>query len=592
MPPRYKAPRGTQDVVPQDSWRWQRLETAFREVCRRYAYQEIRTPLFEETELFARGVGEGTELVHKQMYTFGDQGGRSLTLRAEGTAPVVRAYLEHNLGAVGGTQKLYYICPIFRYERPQAGRYRQHHQLGVEAIGSPGPEIDAEVIALFHDFLGEIKLEGAVAHLSSIGCPQCRPALSEALREFFAPHIGEMCEFCQARYESNPLRILDCKVPEDVELRTGAPSALDHLCEACRDHFAGVRAALDALGIPHQVDPTIVRGLDYYSRTAFEVVHPGLGAKDVLMGGGRYDGLAEMLGGPPTPGIGFGSGVERLLLVLQQQESRQLPVAQVPEASQRQVVDFYIAVAVPEARARALELAHFLRGSGIAVDLDHAHKSLSAQMRDASRRDARFTVLVGPDELGAGTVTLRHMDTGKQETMAPEAAGRRAAEPYVADLLARLAGRQTAAGEWEDARNALVHGFDLYSKLAADAPRRYLAHLAATQAELGNVLAHLGEAVQAREHLRRSLQAIQSPSFIASADLLARVSKAWEDSLQRVRESWDPEELRRMQDAVAAWFRSTDPAAVRRVSATALEALRQPADSEQTGGGRPSEEQS
>ncbi len=191
MAPKYKAPRGTQDVLPQDSWRWQRLEAAFREVCRRYAYREIRTPVFEETELFARGVGEGTELVHKQMYTFQDRGGRSLTLRAEGTAPVVRAYLEHNLGAAGGTQKLYYICPIFRYERPQAGRYRQHHQLGVEAIGSPGPEIDAEVIALYHDFLDEVGLEGAVTHLSSIGCPQCRPALSQALRDFFAPHVSE-----------------------------------------------------------------------------------------------------------------------------------------------------------------------------------------------------------------------------------------------------------------------------------------------------------------------------------------------------------------------------------------------------------------
>jgi len=417
MAPRYKAPRGTQDVLPQDSWRWQRVEAAFREVCRRYAYQEIRTPLFEETELFARGVGEGTEIVGKQMYTFEDRGGRSLALRAEGTAPVVRAFLEHSLASTGGTQKLYYSCPIFRYERPQAGRYRQHYQLGVEAIGSPGPEIDAEVIALFHDFLGEIGLQGAVTHLSSIGCPQCRPALSAVLREFFAPHIGEMCEFCQARYESNPLRILDCKVPEDVERRAGAPSALDHLCDACREHFAGVRAALDALHIPYEVDPTIVRGLDYYSRTAFEVIHPGLGAKDVLMGGGRYDGLAEMLGGPPTPGIGFGSGVERLLLVMEGSG-----MAGWEPAPRLQV---YIAAASPEARQPAQLLAAELRKAGLSVDLDFTSRSLKAQMRETARLGARFAALLGEDELKANTVTLRDMESGEQESVPrAEVAGR------------------------------------------------------------------------------------------------------------------------------------------------------------------------
>ncbi len=217
MAAKFKAPRGTQDILPQDSWRWQALEAAFREVARRYGYREIRTPLFEETELFTRGVGEGTELVHKQMYTFEDRGGRSLTLRAEGTAPVVRAYVEHSLGAQGGTQKLYYVAPIFRYERPQAGRLRQHHQLGVEAIGSPGPEIDAEVMALYHDFLHSVGVQGAVTHLSSIGDANCRPAFQQALREFFKDKIADMCEFCQARYETNPLRILDCKAPQDVE---------------------------------------------------------------------------------------------------------------------------------------------------------------------------------------------------------------------------------------------------------------------------------------------------------------------------------------------------------------------------------------
>jgi len=403
MAPRFKAPRGTQDILPRDSWRWQRVEAAFREVCRRYGYAEIRTPLFEETELFARGVGEGTELVHKQMYTFEDRGGRSLTLRAEGTAPVVRAYLEHNLGAQGGTQKLFYVAPIFRYERPQAGRYRQHHQVGIEAIGAPGPDIDAEVIALYQSFLTEIGLEGGVTHLSSIGCPACRPALSAVLREFFAPKIAEMCDFCQARYETNPLRLLDCKVPADVEVRAGAPSALEHLCEECRAHFDGVKSSLDALGVLYEVDPTIVRGLDYYTRTAFEVIHPGLGAKDVIMGGGRYDGLVEQLGGPSTPGIGFGSGLERLLLVLGDQ-------AAPPTA------DVYVAVASPEARGPALLLATELRRAGIATELDYHARSLKAQMREASRLGARYTALLGEDELSSGQVTLRDMNTGEQQS--------------------------------------------------------------------------------------------------------------------------------------------------------------------------------
>lgn len=420
---KYKAPRGTQDILPQTSWRWQRLEAAFRDSCRRFGYQEIRTPTFEETELFTRGVGEGTELVSKQMYTFEDKGGRSLTLRAEGTAPVVRAYLEHNLGAAGGVQKLYYVAPIFRYERPQAGRLRQHHQFGIEAIGSPGPEIDAEVIALFHDFMASVGVAGGVTHLSSIGDPNCRPAFQDALRAFFKPVLAEMCGFCQARYETNPLRMLDCKVPHDVELRAGAPSALDFLCAECAEHFAGVRGALDALDIPYEVDPTIVRGLDYYTRTAFEVIHSGLCAKDVLMGGGRYDGLAEMLGGPPTPGIGFGSGIERLLMVLDATGSAE---------SQPAAVDVYVAAADEEARQPALRLAADLRSAGISADVDFTSRSLRAQMREASRLGARLTALIGEDEMKAHQVTLRDMQTGEQETISRDDVVRRIAARHAA----------------------------------------------------------------------------------------------------------------------------------------------------------------
>jgi len=410
MAPKYKAPRGTQDILPEVSWRWQRVEAAFRDTCRRYGYAEIRTPLFEETDLFVRGVGEGTEIVTKQMYTFDDRGGRSLTLRAEGTAPVVRAVLEHNLTAQGQVQKLFYIAPIFRYERPQAGRYRQHTQLGVEAIGAPGPEIDAEAIALYHDFLGEIGLQGALTHISSIGCPNCRPALSQALRDFFKPTLAGLCDFCQARYERNPLRILDCKVRADVEARQGAPSALDHLCDECREHFDRVRCMLDSLDVAYQVDPTIVRGLDYYTRTAFEVIHPGLGAKDVIMGGGRYDGLAEMLGGPPTPGIGFGSGLERLVLVLGEDDTLPGP-------------DVYIACpfSLPEEerpRRPILQLATELRRAGISVEMDYLGRTLKTQMKAADRLGARLVALIGEDELKANTVTLRDMQTGDQTSVA------------------------------------------------------------------------------------------------------------------------------------------------------------------------------
>jgi len=423
MAAKYKAPRGTQDVLPDECWRARRVERAFRRVCRRFGYGEIRTPLFEDTDLFVHGTGAGTEIVTKQMYTFEDRGGRSLTLRAEGTPPVVRAYLEHHLFASGGTAKFYYIAPIFRYERPQAGRYRQHTQLGVEAIGAPGPDVDAEVIALFQDLLADLGLEGGVTHLSSIGCPVCRPALSAALREFFAPHLAELCDFCQARYETNPLRILDCKVPRDVELRKDAPSALDHLCDDCRAHFAGVREILDSLGVAYEVDPTIVRGLDYYTRTTFEVSHPRLGAKDVIMGGGRYDGLVEALGGPPTPGIGFGSGLERMLLVLGDEGKPPGP-------------DVYVAAVSGEARRPAFELTMSLRRAGWAVEMDYLGRGLSAQMREAARLRARCAALLGEEELKAGQVTLRDMQTGEQRRFP-----RRDADSGLRELCGRCEGQ-------------------------------------------------------------------------------------------------------------------------------------------------------
>ena len=372
---KFRAPRGTQDVLPDRARAWQLLESRFRDLCRRYGYDEIRTPVFEETELFARGVGEDTELVSKQMYSFTDRGERQLTLRAEGTAPVVRAYLEHGLGKQAPLCKLFYIGPIFRYDRPQAGRYRQHTQLGVEALGAPGPEIDAEVIALLMDFLAELGVAGTRLELNSIGCPKCRPGYREALRQYLAPVRDQLCEFCQRRYEDNPLRILDDKTPRCRELAADAPSVLDHLCPECREHFAGLQRLLGELGIAFHVNPRIVRGLDYYARTAFELTY-GPAAQNSLAGGGRYDGLAEDLGGDPTPGIGFGCGLERLHLALEEQGWA--PAAAAPAV--------FVAAAGETVRAAALRLTQELRRAGVAAETDFLNRSLKAQMREAGRK--------------------------------------------------------------------------------------------------------------------------------------------------------------------------------------------------------------
>ncbi|MBX6349957.1 MAG: histidine--tRNA ligase [Clostridia bacterium] len=400
-----RRPRGTADILPPETARWQRAEAVAREVCRLYGYEEIRLPTFEHTELFHRGVGDTSDIVEKETYTFVDRGGRSLTLRPEGTAGVVRAYLENGLGSRPQPVKLYYLSlSAFRYENPQAGRLREHHQFGVEALGSDDPRLDAEVIALGADFLRRAGVRETGLALNSIGCPVCRPAYREALVAYFAPLAGKLCADCQRRLQRNPLRLLDCK--EDRELALAAPRALDYLCADCREHFEGVTRALAALGREFAIDPTLVRGIDYYTRTVFEFTHGALGAQASLFGGGRYDGLAEAIGGPPVPGVGFGLGMERLLQAVAA-ETGPGGEERAPEAR----LDVFVA-ALGAGREPAFRLLARLRELGLVADTDYLGRSLKAQLRAAGREGARFVAIVGEAEAEVGQVTLKAMDAG------------------------------------------------------------------------------------------------------------------------------------------------------------------------------------
>jgi histidyl-tRNA synthetase len=407
---RYQAPRGTHDVLPNEVQSWRFVEETFREMCARYGYQEIRTPVFEATELLTRTSGESSDIVTKQMYTF-QVGDESLTLRPEGTAPTIRAYLEHALHAQGPVCKLFYICPIFRHEAPQAGRYRQHHQVGIECLGAADAAADAEVITLGHDYLRAIGISGEALHLNSVGCPQCRPAYRQTLREFLQPLLPRLCADCQRRYEVNPLRVLDCKNQTCQTLVVDAPRGLDYLCEECVAHFAKVRRLLDTLGIGYELDPQLVRGLDYYTRTAFEFMHDGLGAQSTVIGGGRYDGLIEECGGKPTPGVGFGSGIERALLI------REALQALLPASQVRKV---FVATLGDAAREAGLPLLYELRRARLTAEVDYVGRSLKAQMREADRQGARFALILGDDELAQNVVTLRDLQTHEQRTVSRE----------------------------------------------------------------------------------------------------------------------------------------------------------------------------
>ncbi|MDQ7841750.1 MAG: histidine--tRNA ligase [bacterium] len=406
--PAFQAPRGMRDILPGEVERWQALEAEVHELAARYGFREIRTPVVEHTDVFQRTVGEATDLVEKEMYTFSDRGGRSLSLRPEGTAPVMRAFLEHGLARQPQPVKLYYIAPMFRYDRPQRGRYRQHTQFGAEIIGSPDPSADAEVLALPVRLLQQVGLSEVEVRLNSVGDAACRPRYLAALRDYFRPRVTDLCEDCRRRYEEHPLRILDCKREGCHRITRGAPPVFGYLCEACAAHFEGVRAQFDLLGIKYSIDPFIVRGLDYYTRTAVEVYSGRLGAQNAMFGGGRYDGLAEQLGGPPTPGVGFGFGLDRLLLV-GEQEGLARPLDR--------GIEVMVVTIGPAARSEGFRLADELRQAGIRTDGDLLARSVAAQMKHADRLGARIAVVLGDDELAAGTITLREMATGEQATI-------------------------------------------------------------------------------------------------------------------------------------------------------------------------------
>lgn len=412
---RYAAPRGTSDVLPRQTPRWRYVEDTFRRVCHLYGYDELRTPTFEETELFARSIGEHTDIVGKEMYTFLDRAGRSITLRPEGTASVVRAYLQHKLFGEMPVSKFCYITRLFRYERPQAGRLREHTQVGVEAIGSQDPAIDAEVISLLMHYLTCLGVKDMELKLNSVGCPACRPEYRELLRKAVEPYKAKLCENCRVRYDANPLRMLDCKVPCCIELKVNVPNITEHLCEECAEHFKNVRHYLDDLGIKYTLDPRLVRGFDYYTKTAFEVVSASLGAQNAIGGGGRYDGLVEEMGGSPTPAVGFGSGVERTLMVLEAQG------VEIPDEAHPSV---FVATLGIEARDFGVKFLSDLRKAGIASEMDYAGKSLKAQMKSADRERVRLTVIIGEDELSRGVVKVRDMETSEEkEVPADKAVG-------------------------------------------------------------------------------------------------------------------------------------------------------------------------
>lgn len=405
-----RAIKGTRDILPPATRVWNHVERVARRVMESYYYGEIRTPIFEETALFARGVGEETDIVSKEMYTFADRDETSITLRPENTASVIRAYIEHRLDQRPGLQKLYYIGPMFRRERPQKGRYRQFSQIGAEVIGSESPAVDAEVIEMVIEILSQSGLEGFQLVINSVGCKECRPKFLATLRERLQGVKEQLCQDCQRRADTNPLRVLDCKIPNDQPVIETLPSILDHLCESCATHFASVRTFLDDRGIGYEVRPRLVRGLDYYTRTTFEVVHGALGAQNSVLGGGRYDGLAESLGSKVhSPGIGFSIGEDRLVMSVEEAHPQ----------LQTNALDLFIAPMGDAALRHVTVLARELRRKGLSVEIAFEGK-LKRAMETANKLNARFTLIVGDNEIAAGTYTLKDMATGEQHPLTRE----------------------------------------------------------------------------------------------------------------------------------------------------------------------------
>jgi len=404
----YRAPRGTSDILPNEQAYWRYIEQKVVNICQLYGYERIDVPAFEDTGLFSRSIGEETDIVQKEMYTFEDRGGNKITLRPEGTAPVCRAYLEHGMHNLPQPVKLYYIGSIFRYERPQAGRYRQHYQFGYEAIGDDDPALDAEVIDMAWQFFASLNLHHLSLILNSIGCKQCRPGYLAALKSYYANYTHDLCSDCKTRLNRNPLRLLDCKKPVCQQIADSAPKSTDYLCPPCDEHFNQLKRYLGLLEIPFAVNHRLVRGLDYYTRTVFEVQPKAEGAQSTLGGGGRYDDLIEELGGRPTPAIGFAAGIERIILNLKQQD---VPIPTLPRPQ------VFIANIGDEARDEAIKLAAGLRKNGIGIIEAVGDKSLKAQLRQANNLGAKYTVIIGDQEVKTGTVILRDMTTSEQKTI-------------------------------------------------------------------------------------------------------------------------------------------------------------------------------
>lgn len=398
------APKGTKDILPDQIHKWHYVEGQWKDICRRYGFKEVRTPVFEHTELFTRGIGDTTDVVQKEMYTFNDHGNRSITLKPEGTSPAVRAFIEHKQYAEVQPTKYHYITPCYRYEKPQSGRLREFHQFGIEVFGTPNMMADAEVISLAYDFLTSLGITEIELRINSVGCPECRKKHRAALREFLTPKYDQLCDTCKTRFDKNPMRILDCKSPVCQELVQGAPMMLDYLCDDCKDSFQQLQDNLTAMEIPFTVDPGIVRGLDYYTKTAFEFVTTKIGAQGTVCGGGRYDHLIEEVGGPPIPGVGFGLGIERLLLLMEAND------AKFPEEDK---LDVFIAVMGDAAKAYGLKLCHQLRAKGLSAEMDTLARNIKNQFKYANRLNAKYTVVIGENELAEGVAAVK--DMAKQE---------------------------------------------------------------------------------------------------------------------------------------------------------------------------------
>ena len=414
-----KAPRGVRDILPEDSWKWGYTLEVTRKIADLFSYREVHLPIFEQTELFARGIGDTTDVVEKEMYTFTDKGGRSITLRPELTASMVRSYLEHNMAGSRQPVKLWEVGPMFRYERPQKGRYRQFWQLDFEAIGSDSPLVDLEVIMTAIELFRSLGMSNLEVILNSVGCPKCRPVYREALMNFLRPKMAELCGTCQNRYERNPLRILDCKDDKCKEITEGAPAIFESLCQECSDHFDSVTSGLDSLGVIYHIDKRLVRGLDYYTKTAFEVQSGDLGAQNAVCGGGRYDNLSEAIGGPHVPGVGFAAGLDRIILTMEQQNCS---FGKEPSPS------VYVVCVDEQAQSAAIEVLYRLRREGISADMDYMGRGMKAQIKSAVNGGSLVACIIGGDEVARGVVMVKDLEKSQQEEVPLEQVASRVAQ--------------------------------------------------------------------------------------------------------------------------------------------------------------------